>query len=87
VVTTLLIATFFVAMLAVYELIHNFLPSWGTVLTNVIAGATMLIDYARLLPWGTVLDAHQAALIGFAIAAANGVIRFRGEKNPVGSGQ
>jgi hypothetical protein len=85
-VTVIFIAVAMVAMLGLYELIHYFFPSWGTVLTNAVAIVAMVLDYAAFLPWGTVLDPHQAALIGFAIAAANGIIRFRGEKNPVGSG-
>lgn len=72
-------------MWAVYEMIHRLFPSWGTVSVNVLTGLAMLADYAAFLPWGTVLDAKQAALVGFAIAAANGVIRLRGRgKAPVG---
>lgn len=70
-----------------YEFIHRLLPSWGTLLTNVIAAGAMMLDYLALLPWGTVMDAKQAALIAFAIAAANGIMRMRGAKASVGSGK
>lgn len=73
-----------IAMLAVYSVIHWLLPTWGTVLTNMLAGAALLLDYLTLLPWGTVLDVKEAALVSFAITAANGIMRLRGAKAPVG---
>jgi hypothetical protein len=82
-----LIAAVMVVMMAIYSVIHRLFPSWGTVLTNAVAGLAMLVDYAQLLPWGTVLDAHQAALVGFAIAAANGLMRLKGPKASVGQGE
>lgn len=86
VVAVSIIVLTMIAMLGVYSLIHWLLPTWGTLLTNLLAGAAVLLDYLTLLPWGTVLDSNHAALVIFAITAANGVIRLNGAKAPVGSG-
>jgi hypothetical protein len=71
------------AMLAVYEGVRLYFPRAGTLAANGAAAFAFVVDYVAILPWGTVLPADKAALIGFAIAAANGIIRLRGPKLPI----
>lgn len=74
------------AMLAVYAVAHRVFPSWGTVIANVVAGVGCILEYLNMLPWTSVLDADRAAMVGFAITAANMLIRLNGPKSPVGGG-
>ena len=76
----------FAVMLAIYFVAHALMPSWGTVITNAVTGIAVVLDIANALPWGTILDAKEAAAVAFAITAGNAVIRNLGPKKPVGSG-
>lgn len=90
-------AAVLLAMLVTYKVMHHFLPTWGTVLTNGLAGLMALISavsdslpalaaVAEGLPWATVISDQQAlSAVMFAITAANGVIRAMGPKYQVGS--
>lgn len=85
-VTLLLIVAAAVSMYVVYAVIHAFLPSWGTVLTNAVMGLGMLADFINALPWGAVLDSKETGVVLFAGAAlANIAMRLSGEKAKVGS--
>lgn len=73
------------AFLAAYTVIRWFVPSWGTVITNAVAGLAVLLDGLNAMSWGTVLPPDKAALVAFAFTGANIVIRCLGAKPAVGS--
>ena len=84
--TVLAIAIAAIVFFAVYKAIHYFLPSWGTVLVNALAAIGMVTDFAMQLPWGSVLDSKEAAVITFAGAALGNILaRLNGKKPAVGS--
>jgi hypothetical protein len=84
--TVLAIAFAAIAFFAVYKAIHYFLPTWGTVLVNIVATLGFLVDFAATLPWGSVLDSREAALITFAGATMGNILaRLNGKKPTVGS--
>ena len=86
-VTVLLIFAAAVAMYVAYMALHSMFPSWGTVLTNAVAGLGMLADFINALPWGSVLDPKESAVVLFCGAAlANIAMRIKGAKNKVGAG-
>ena len=77
-------------MVGAYMLIHKLAPNCGTIGTNGLGGAILLLqqglDVASTLPWGSVLEQAQAAAVAFGIMAANGIMRIMNPKkqNPVG---
>lgn len=84
--TALFIALAAIAFFGVYKAIHYILPSWGTVLVNGLAAIGMVTDFAMQLPWGSVLDTKEAAVITFTGAALGNILaRLNGKKPPVGS--
>ncbi len=85
--TVLLIAAAAIAFYAVYRGLHWAFPSWGTVLANALATLGMIGDFAMQLPWGSVLDSKEAAVIAFTGATIGNVLaRLNGQKAAVGSG-
>lgn len=85
--TVLLIAAVAIAFYGVYFTLHKLFPSLGTVLVNVLAVVAMVTDFAMQLPWTTVLDSKEAALITFSgVAIGNILARLTGRKFTVGSG-
>ena len=84
--TVLGIAVAAIAFFAAYKAIHHFLPSWGTVMVNTLAAIGMVTDFAMQLPWGSVLDSKEAAVIAFTGAAIGNIMaRLNGKKPAVGS--
>ena len=85
--TVLLIAAAAIAFYALYRALHWAFPSLGTVLANTLAALGMLVDFSMQLPWGSVLDSKEAAVIAFTGATIGNVLaRLNGSKAPVGSG-
>lgn len=81
-----------VMIVALYIFIHHYFPTWGTVVSNAIAGVAVafqglmsFIGVADSLPWGTVLSAENSAKVLFALAMANILMRLNGPKLPVGT--
>jgi len=86
-VTVLLIFAAAVAMYVAYMALHAAFPSWGTVLANAVAGLGMLADFINALPWGSVLDSKESAVVLFCGATlANVAMRLNGSKAKVGAG-
>ena len=86
-VTVLLIFAAAVGVYLAYMALPSMFPSWGTVLTNAVAGLGMLADFINALPWGSVLDSKESAVVLFGVAAlANIAMRIKGAKNKVGAG-
>ena len=86
-VTVLLIFAAAVGVYLAYMALHSMFPSWGTVLTNAVAGLGMLADFINALPWGSVLDSKESAVVLFCGAAlANIAMRIKGARNKVGAG-
>jgi hypothetical protein len=82
----LLIATAAICFYAGYRLLHWLAPSWGTVLANVLASVGMLVDFSAQLPWGSILDSKEAAIVAFTGAAIGNILaRLNGKKSAVGS--
>lgn len=84
-------------LIALYFIIDHYFPTYGTVITNFLAGLPFglgqlldalkeFVDGAQVLPWDKILQPKQVGAILFAVAAANMFFRMRGPKKAVGSG-
>jgi hypothetical protein len=78
------LASLFV-IVGLYFIIHRFFPSFGTLAANAIVGLAALLDLAGGLPWDTVLEPKQSAMVLFAITVGNMLMRLNGPKLAVGA--
>jgi hypothetical protein len=72
------------ALYAAYRAIHYFVPTWGTILTNLITLIAAFFDAISALPWDTLTGGAKvqgAVLMGASVA--NMLIRVSGPKGPV----
>jgi hypothetical protein len=84
--TAFLIVAIAIGFYVLYRALHWAFPSWGTVMTNVLSALAMLIDFSAQIPWGTIVDSKEAAVIAFVGAVLGNVLaRLNGPKAPVGA--
>ncbi len=89
--TLMFVIAAIVMIVALYIVIHYYFPTWGTVVSNMVAAVAVglqglmgFLGVADQLPWNTVLSADNSAKVLFALAMANVLMRLNGPKLPVG---
>ena len=64
-----------VAFAVIYGLVHRMNPNLGRIIASLSMGLYSILDISGSLPWASVLDGTKAALVGFAIALGNAVLK------------
>jgi hypothetical protein len=71
-----LVAGTVVVFYMLYRLIHRLVPGWGTIITNGIAGATVIVESLQGVPWGHVLSQQQVSYVTFGLFLVNMLMRI-----------
>jgi hypothetical protein len=59
-----------------YRIVGKFLPGWGTIITNVVASATILIEALQGVPWHYILNTQQVSYVTFGLFIVNMLMRI-----------
>jgi hypothetical protein len=59
-----------------YRVVAKYVPGWGTIITNAVASATILIEALQGVPWHYVLSTQQVSYVTFGLFITNMLMRI-----------
>ena len=75
------------AMLIIRYGVKTVFPKLGTIAANMAGFAMMALEISNSLPWSTILEAKEAAVIGFGITLGNALLAaLKHNEAPSGAG-